>query len=266
MIARHPCGTWRKLLPLLPSGPGGFYSPPLRKTRLSIASANAFITRLRRFIYFWLFAGLMAQRGIPFALCPLLRPPSWLPRSGPPPSLPAASMRPAPRIRSAFGRFRIPSGLFADLMAEREGFEPSVHCCTYDFQSYPFGLSGISPYKTASKKDFKNTALIEFWRRSRGFKSPHAPLLYSGGERGISFASSALMAPSLRPAAYASGRIHAASSSHPLGAPAVSNPRMHPCSILAEREGFEPPVPSPEQLFSRQPPSASRASLRVVKF
>src|SRR4030067_544692 len=56
LIARHPCGTWKKLLPLLPSGPGGFYSPPLRKTRLSIASANAFTTRLRRFIYFGLFA------------------------------------------------------------------------------------------------------------------------------------------------------------------------------------------------------------------
>src|SRR3990170_8768578 len=39
LIARHPCGTWKKLLPLLPSGPGGFYSLPLRKTQLSTPSA-----------------------------------------------------------------------------------------------------------------------------------------------------------------------------------------------------------------------------------
>ena len=30
-------------------------------------------------------------------------------------------------------------------LAEREGFEPSVPCGTHDFQSCPFGLSGISP-------------------------------------------------------------------------------------------------------------------------
>ena len=33
------------------------------------------------------------------------------------------------------------------IMAEREGFEPSVHFCTYDFQSYPFCHSGTSPLK-----------------------------------------------------------------------------------------------------------------------
>ena len=37
--------------------------------------------------------------------------------------------------------------LLRKLMAEREGFEPSVHFCTYDFQSYPFGHSGTSPLK-----------------------------------------------------------------------------------------------------------------------
>ena len=97
----------------------------------------------RRFrIPFGLFADLMAQRGIPLASSAIMAPsaqarrPHFRPR-------PAASSSPC----SAFRRFRIPFGLFADLMAEREGFEPSVHCCTYDFQSYPFGLSGISPYK-----------------------------------------------------------------------------------------------------------------------
>src|SRR3990172_10607725 len=30
-------------------------------------------------------------------------------------------------------------------MAEREGFEPSIRFRIYDFQSYPFGLSGTSP-------------------------------------------------------------------------------------------------------------------------
>ena len=31
------------------------------------------------------------------------------------------------------------------MVAEREGFEPSVPCGTHDFQSCPFGHSGISP-------------------------------------------------------------------------------------------------------------------------
>ncbi len=35
MIARHPCGTQRTSLPLLPPGPGGVHEPLLRRTRLS---------------------------------------------------------------------------------------------------------------------------------------------------------------------------------------------------------------------------------------
>ena len=44
-------------------------------------------------------------------------------------------------------------------MAEREGFEPSIHFCIYDFQSYPFGLSGISPLLACG--------IIKIWRRGR---------------------------------------------------------------------------------------------------
>jgi hypothetical protein len=39
-------------------------------------------------------------------------------------------------------------------MAEREGFEPSVPILvgTHDFQSCPFGLSGISPFINAIRR------------------------------------------------------------------------------------------------------------------
>jgi hypothetical protein len=37
MIARHPCGTGWRPVPLLPSGPGGVRGLPLRRTRLSAA-------------------------------------------------------------------------------------------------------------------------------------------------------------------------------------------------------------------------------------
>ena len=40
LIAGHPRGTRSRLLPLLPSGPDGVHNLPLRRTQLSVVSAN----------------------------------------------------------------------------------------------------------------------------------------------------------------------------------------------------------------------------------
>ena len=34
-----------------------------------------------------------------------------------------------------------------DYLAERVGFEPTVHCCTFDFESNTFDHSDTSPYR-----------------------------------------------------------------------------------------------------------------------
>ncbi len=46
---------------------------------------------------------------------------------------------------NTFGRVRIPSSATADTGGERGIRTLGTFYCTYDFQSYPFGRSGISP-------------------------------------------------------------------------------------------------------------------------
>ncbi len=52
------------------------------------------------------------------------------------------------------------------IMAEREGFEPSIRFRIYDFQSYPFGLSGTSPCWP------ELSLLLNFLRTREGLSRP----------------------------------------------------------------------------------------------
>ena len=143
LIARLPCGTQRGLLPLLPSGPDGVCNLLLRRTRLS--------TRLndcgRRTDSVFTEEGVLVR----FALYTLRRRALLTP----PPSgrlIPHPGIYLAPYVVHALWR-RAPCKV-------RGCHEPSVVrggergirtldpviSGIHDFQSCPFGLSGISPF------------------------------------------------------------------------------------------------------------------------
>ena len=123
LIARLPCGTQRGLLPLLPSGPDGVCNLLLRRTRLS--------TRLndcgRRTDSVFTEEGVLVR----FALYALRR---------------RALLTPPPsgRLIPHPGIYLAPYVVHGGERGIRT-LDPVISGI-HDFQSCPFGLSGISPF------------------------------------------------------------------------------------------------------------------------
>ena len=70
-------------------------------------------------------------------------------------------------------------------VAEREGFEPSVPFGTHDFQSCPFGHSGISPRCEQAPIPATRSRSPSRYRSPRPFPMPSGTVTGRGTERGL---------------------------------------------------------------------------------